>query len=170
MHEIKEQLLSCLKAEMAKGIENVNTEEAGEVIDMIKDIAECERNCWEAEYYRSVVEAMGENTRAGYIRNKPWYKPYADQTRYMDEYPDDRDRRYERSDPRYGRAYNEYKESRRYYTETNSPTYRQEMDAHAAEHVGDTLATIREIWKSADPDMKKRIKADFTTLVNEMTV
>lgn len=88
----------------------------------------------------------------------------------MDEYPDDRDRRYERSDPRYGRAYNEYKESRRYYTETNSPTYRQEMDAHAAEHVGDTLATIREIWKSADPDMKKRIKADFTTLVNEMTV
>lgn len=44
------------------------------------------------------------------------------------------------------------------------------MDAHAAEHVGDTLATIREIWKTADPEMKKRIKADFTTLVNEMTV
>lgn len=164
MHEIKEKLVSCLKAEMAKGIENVDTKEAGEVVDMIKDIAQCEKYCWEAEYYRSVVEAMGGNTRAGYIPKRPWNRPYEDRAPYADEYLHDR------SDPRYGRAYNEYRESRRYYTETNSPAYRQEMDAHAAEHVGDTLATIREIWKTADPEMKKRIKADFTTLVNEMTV
>lgn len=166
MHEIKEQLMSCLKAELAKGLEHVDTKEAGEVVDMIKDISECELNCWETEYYRSVVEAMGGNSRAGYIPKKPWHKPYVDQGPYVDEYMRD----HNRSDPRYGRAYNEYRESRRYYTETNSPSYRQEMDAHAAEHVGDTLATIREIWKSADPEMKKRIKADFTTLVNEMTV
>ena len=118
MHEIKEQLVSCLKAEMAKGIENVDTKEAGEVVDMIKDIAQCEKYCWEAEYYRSVVEAMGGNTRAGYIPKRPWNRPYEDRAPYADEYLHDR------SDPRYGRAYNEYRESRRYYTETNSPAYR----------------------------------------------
>ena len=38
--------------------EMVNTHEMGEVIDMIKDIAEIKRNHHEACYYESVVEAM----------------------------------------------------------------------------------------------------------------
>ncbi len=38
--------------------EIVNTHEMGEVIDMIKDIAEIKRNHYEASYYKSVVEAM----------------------------------------------------------------------------------------------------------------
>lgn len=38
--------------------ETVDTHEMGEVMDMIKDIAEIERNHYEACYYKSVVEAM----------------------------------------------------------------------------------------------------------------
>lgn len=37
----------------------------GDLVDMIHDLAKAEEACWEAEYYRSVVEAM-EN-RQGYM-------------------------------------------------------------------------------------------------------
>lgn len=37
-----------------------------ETIDGIKDLAEAEKSCWEAEYYRSVTEAM-EDGKMGYV-------------------------------------------------------------------------------------------------------
>ena len=37
-----------------------------ESIDGIKDLAEAEKACWEAEYYRSVTEAM-EDGQMGYV-------------------------------------------------------------------------------------------------------
>lgn len=171
LHELKSQLMACAQAEFAKGLDNVSTDEAGEVIDMIKDLAQAEKYCREAYYYQLVSEAMedGEKSpsgRYGYSPRKPriHHKPYVDQMPYVEEYLD------REGDDRYGRAYNEWKESRRYYTQTNSPRYREDMDAHAAEHIGDTMATIREIWKNADPELRKRMKSDFTTLVNEMNV
>ena len=42
------------------------------------------------------------------------------------------------------------------------------MTRHANEHVADTMETVREIYKSADPDLKKRIKTDLTKLISEM--
>lgn len=36
----------------------------GQVIDMIKDLADTEKNCWEAMYYQSIVEAMKEEKEA----------------------------------------------------------------------------------------------------------
>ena len=36
-----------------------------ESIDAVKDLAEAEKSCWEAEYYRSVTEAM-EDGKMGY--------------------------------------------------------------------------------------------------------
>lgn len=167
--ELKDRLISCAQAEFAKGLDNVSTKEAGEVIDMIKDLAQTEKYCREANYYRLVSETM-ENSRYGYSPNrklKGKYRPYMDEGF---EHEEERYPRFREEDQRYGRAYNDWKESRRYYTQTNSPRYREDMDAHAAEHIGDTLATIREIWKNADPELRKRMKSDFTTLVNEMNV
>ena len=40
--------------------------------------------------------------------------------------------------------------SRRYYTETKSPSQKDEMDAKANEYVGKTVSTIRDIWRDAD--------------------
>ena len=37
-----------------------------------------------------------------------------------------------------------------------------------AEHLMDAMGTIREIYKSAEPDLRKRMKADLTKLVGEM--
>lgn len=71
--ELKEKLLECFKAEIsAKGIECVDTEEAGKVVDMIKDLAETEKECMEALYYSKVTEAMlsYEEPRYGYNANR----------------------------------------------------------------------------------------------------
>lgn len=51
--QLKENLISVVEAQMAKGLDNVKTEELGDAIDMIKDIEE-------ALYYCSIVKAMEE--------------------------------------------------------------------------------------------------------------
>lgn len=38
--------------------DNADIQSMGQVIDMIKDLGEAEKDCWEACYYKSVVEAM----------------------------------------------------------------------------------------------------------------
>lgn len=38
--------------------DNSDIQSMGQVIDMIKDLADAEKNCWKACYYKSVVEAM----------------------------------------------------------------------------------------------------------------
>lgn len=58
--ELKDKLMCAAKQEMAKGIVNVNTQEMGAVVDMIKDLADAEEKCWKACYYKKIVEAMDE--------------------------------------------------------------------------------------------------------------
>lgn len=70
LNELKHTLIDAAKMEAAKGIENINTEEMGEVVDMIKDLASAEKDCMEACYYESITEAMEgyDEGRAGYDR------------------------------------------------------------------------------------------------------
>lgn len=53
LHDIKDKLLSCVEEQM-HDLTNVDAEELGEVIDMIKDMEE-------AIYYCTIVEAMHES-------------------------------------------------------------------------------------------------------------
>lgn len=66
--------------------------------------------------------------------------------------------------------FDHYKEARRHYTESRSPRDKEEMDQAAMEHLGDTVTSMKEIWKYADPDMKKRVKQDLTTLMSELAM
>lgn len=241
--EIKETLTDWLKEEIAKGKECVDTEETGAVVDMIKDLASVEKDCYEACYYKAVAKAMEEAKeedeemaklfgRMGYIpdpqRRKPqadWRRPPYEDIPYMDEdyidwfmddpmnfmdtmrmgytpkgrsshpsrgrgseaarsangryasgYSDGRDgmNRDDKDgrdrDSRYGKAYNDYQKARKYYTQSQSVEDREQMSHHAQEHVADTMTTIREIWKTADPELKKTMKSNFQSLLNEMTV
>ena len=216
MHEMKAmkcQLIDAMKAEFSKGMEMVNVDEAGKVIDMIKDLAEAEAKCWEAEYYKTVVEAMdeGEDPRYGYNNRRyangryapsgrgmvRGFRPFIDQEPYIDAYLHDTDfpeimrrgnnrmgygdgekgmndntngRDGYSDDRRYGQAYNNYRNSRKYYTETHAATEKEAMHRHANEHVMDTIATMRDIWASAEPEQRKKMKQDFQNLLNEMTV
>lgn len=195
IEELNCRLICKLKCEFEKGLDCVNAAEAGEVTDMIKDLAETKRNLCEAIYYETVTEAMEEagHDHYGYNPNRYASGRYAPTGRgrkgyvpYIDMYLDNpnemvrmgyhgkheemamRDPRIE-WDERYGKAYNEYKNSKRYYTETKSPNDKHEMESHATEHIMDTIATVKEIYKSSDPELRKKIKDDINRLASEMT-
>ena len=53
IHSILEKLAECAKMEAEKGIEQLDTKEMGEVVDMIKDLSE-------AEYYSRIAVAMAK--------------------------------------------------------------------------------------------------------------
>lgn len=108
--EIKKTLISWLKEETNGGKDCFHTESAGAVSDIIKDMAETCKECAEALYYETVVEAMlskdrepeyGEEEVYGYnhrhMANGQFanvgrghrvrgYKPYLDQEPYVDGY------------------------------------------------------------------------------------
>lgn len=195
-----------LKSATNQGLNNLDTHEAGQVADIIKDLSEAkknltdaEKNEWESCYYASIVKAMkdadergDEEDRYGYIpreasrmgkrgmqrdRIKRWVR---DPDTFEDEMyeragytPGRKMSRDDRSsdnssDERYGKPYREYLDSRRHYTETKSQVDKDAMDMHANEHLMDVMNTIREIYKGADPDQRKRMKSDLTKLVGEM--
>ena len=55
IYEIKNKALQQLQRDVAdKGVERID----GQMVDVVKDLAEAEKACWEAEYYRAVTEAM----------------------------------------------------------------------------------------------------------------
>lgn len=176
-----ETLVDAFKGELAKGIESVNTHEAGEVTDMIKDLAETKRNLYEACYYEKVNKAMGEaeDYRMGYT-------PSTKQHRYMEKWlrdPDEFEREmrddhgefplrrrgeFEHEGRQYGKPYGEYLEARKHYTESHTAMDKAEMERRASEHLTSAMSTIRTIYGDADPDLRKKIKADFTKLVADM--
>lgn len=61
IHDMLEDISETATTELAKGTENVNTKEFGEVVDMIKDLSEAEKNKMEACYYKTLIEAMEES-------------------------------------------------------------------------------------------------------------
>ena len=210
----------------SKGVNDINAKDCGEVVDMIKDLAEAEKNCMEACYYQSIVKAMAdaeEDDKDGYNRNRyangqyapkgrgsrsmgfmpylekdPWmpdwtYNPdydpvvntmgyagprrnqsgststYGDMEpasqsgsrRGYDDWDPDRD-------PQHSMSYNEYRKAKRHYTETKSPSDKQMMDEKSRRHIHEALDTFKDIWKDADPAMRKELKASMQQAINEM--
>lgn len=56
--KMKETMLSWVQQEVNSGKECVHVESTGQVVDMIKDLAETEKECAESLYYMVVVDAM----------------------------------------------------------------------------------------------------------------
>lgn len=57
IYELKNKILRHVESE-TQNMERIDVKEIGELVDMIKDLAEAEKSCWEASYYKSVTEAM----------------------------------------------------------------------------------------------------------------
>lgn len=181
--EMKHQILRFVAGEISNGFSN-NPQEVhilGEYVDMIKDLAEAEKECQEACYYESVVTAMdeyGDNPRMGYDRKRNSRGEYApmEGNQRLGFTPDwrmpDEDwmRPGEEDADYYGRPFKQFRKAKRHYTQTHSEKDREKMKEHANEHMMASMATIREIYDNADPELKKRMKADLTKLAGEMTV
>ena len=68
IYKMKNELLKQAKKELEeRGPERIDVNRMGEIIDMVKDLAEAEKSCWEADYYRKVSKSMeGSSGYSGY--------------------------------------------------------------------------------------------------------
>ena len=113
--EAKKTLMSWVEQEIALGCKDVDVKSLGETVDMVKDLAETEKECSEALYYQTVTEAMlegekdpyygemmgynnrrmangryasaghGHPTHNGHV-SMSGYRPFIDQEPYVDDY------------------------------------------------------------------------------------
>lgn len=58
LNTLKDRFLCIVENQLAGDLSKVNAKELGEVVDCAKDMAELKLYCYEAEYYKTVVEAM----------------------------------------------------------------------------------------------------------------
>lgn len=141
LNELKHTLIEAAKMEAAKGIENINTEEMGEVVDMIKDLASAEKDCMEACYYETVTDAMsGEDERAGYDR---W--------RYAS-----------------GRFAPKGRGTRTGYTpDRMMPQNNGRMGYHDAK-MDEVMASVQTMWDKANVEDRENLKEQLKDLVYKM--
>lgn len=144
-------LIECAKDQLSRGVENVNTHEMGQVIDMIKDLAEAEKACWEACYYKSVVDAMDEESwggRYGYddgVRSGDGRGgSHQDRMGYKNQYGN-----FPANPKNRGRSYSSRMGGRRGYSE-------------------ESIDNIRDIMRNADPARREQLKKDLHELMQEM--
>lgn len=168
--EIKSQLIEWTKFAMAGGCEQVDTSELGNAIDMIKDCFEIEEHYWKSEYYKLLVE---EDETELYDERK-WYTP--------EHTPDHMARRgIDRYNARRGyvptsdmsrsnpTAYERYEEARKHYTDSRSVHDKFDMESSANQYLSEAIASVKDIWRTAEPEMRERMKTDFKALVSSMT-
>lgn len=67
-----------------------------------------------------------------------------------------------------GHRYDRYNQARMGYHESKDATSKEHMDASAREYVVDIAESMKEIWKDADPAMRKEIKNKLVSLTSEM--
>lgn len=148
LKETKEKLVDALKSKMSMGIENVDAQEAGEVTDMIKDLAEAEKECWEAAYYESIVKAMKEDEgeKMGY-----------DDWRYAS-----------------GRFAPKGRGTREGYTPTYPTVYSDHMGYDDTRmdgrmgYTGDPMDELAKLWQEADMDTKHRMKSALEEMARSL--
>lgn len=169
-------ITEAFECEVSGGLDKLSTIEAGQVADIIKDLAE-------ACYYLKVSEAMEHSDmddRYGYTPRKIGHES---ERSYIKRWMDDpegfeaemrsdpymrSEDRHKMHDDRYGKTYHEYLDSRKHYTETKSQADKDEMEMHANEHLMDMMTSVKEIYRTADPDMRKQVKSSLTKFASEL--
>lgn len=181
-------------AETNKDCTDVKT--MGEVIDMIKDIAEAEEKCWKSCYYKSIVEAMeeaeewekmeymDEEGRMGYDNWRYASGRFAPKGRghktghrggrmgYVPYYDDGGDMNdhemWGRNADQMKHPYEKWKTTRLGYQSDHDPAKKTEMDAAAKEHVLYVADTMKDIWNDADPALRQELKSKLGNLMAEL--
>ena len=116
--ENKDRVLEYMRTLMDKyGKDKMAVDEVYKLADIVKDLAEAEKECWEAEYYRAVTEAMGSSG----------YMPEGVGQQWRSGYNQNRDSmgRYARRG--YSQGYHEHMEDLRSQMQQASPDEREKM-------------------------------------------
>lgn len=189
---ISETLLCWSEEEVAKGkcgADCCDIEALGQVIDMVKDLAEANEKWVKAKYYETVTMAMEEydeeeSERYGYDNwryasgrfapkgrgHRSGYTP--DLMMYEDEkgvmhtgkfgYPMPMEYH-----PRYGKAYDEYRDAKRYYTQTGDESSKHQMDEKIEESLMDTMDAFAEMYEDASPEVRKRMVNNTKSMLKD---
>lgn len=168
--DLKDQMLMRMEGEISeRGIENADVNTLGKIADQIKDLAEAEKACWEAEYYRSVTEAMEEGSMGyddgmGYARGGQSGSQggYGYERGGRRGY--NRGRGYEQGGRRgYRRGYRgQPRDSQGQYTSRRG--YRR-MESYGHQ---DMMAEIRQMMETADPQEKEQLKMQLRQMTEQM--
>lgn len=185
LNEVKHSLIDAVKMEVAKGVQNIDAEELGEVIDMIKDLAEAEKACMEACYYENVTEAMSEDGEGrmgydgwryssgrfapkgrghrvyGYLPGKvmmgdPWPMGYPDDPRPEGE--------------REGYGYTRTGRSRSTSGRSTSSRmgYDGDFEGEPKTKLDKAMDVMGEVWADADADLRGKMKTTVRDLLYQM--
>lgn len=196
IHDMLEDVSEAASTELAKGTDSVNTKEFGEVVDMIKDLSEAEKNKMEACYYKTLINAMEESEygedydeygpieRRGYSgrngyrrssmgsrRNYPMYDDMMDNQRMG--YSNgaygggSRGMSSNNNSSRYGYSYDRYMSNRRNYSKTD-PEDKQERMKMMQEYSNDLVGSISKIMEDVSPEEKQMLKNNLTKVMNNM--
>lgn len=204
-------LMSWLECEISKGMDCFDVKAAGEVTDMIKDLAEAEEKCIKAKYYEEMIGQLmteryeedgegfgrfgydnwryssgrfapkGRGHYAGYTPmrvNAKIHDPYFSgdyrmgyPINYDETHPENYSMGYPRKNDRksrYGYIYDEYRDARKYYTETGDAEAEKKMNEKIKEKVNDTMENMHEMWEDASPEVRKSMLSNLEGLLDEM--
>lgn len=139
--DIKDELLMQVEQDMHDGADI-----DPKMVDSIKDLAEAEKSCWEAEYYRAVTEAM-EDGKMGYDDGMG----YARGGRGSDQ--GSQGRGYRRGSRRGYRG----RDSMGRYTSRRG--YRRESYGH-----DDLMQEVKQLMQTADPQEREQLKMQLRQL------
>lgn len=148
--KMKDKLCEYAHQQMQQGLDRVDTREMGAVVDMIKDLAEAEKSCVEADYYESVVEAMEDGGgRYGYDEvGSP-----GGRSGYRTESPDGEGGRMG-----YRNQYGNWP--------ANPANRRRRMRRRG--YTEESVENIRSMMEEADPARREQLKHDLEELMREM--
>ena len=132
-------------------------------IDDIKDLAEAEKSCWEAEYYRSVTEAM-EDGKMGYDGGMGYRGNRGGMGYGQGQGGSNQGRGYRRGYER---------ESRRGYrgqSRDSMGRYTSRRGYRRMENYGhdDMMQEIRQMMETADPQEREQLKMQLRQMTEQM--
>lgn len=179
--------------EMSKDKSKVNTQELGEVVDMIKDLSEVKKNKAEACYYETLVEAMesseygvdyDERGRLGYQGGsrrmngnggRRGYEPYMNESdsRRMGEmgygrmgYSNNSSNQSSRSQgTRYGYSHDEFLEAKKMYS-LNDPEGKNKRMEALNDYLEDLTDSAKTLVMGMSPEEKQMWKSKINNIIN----
>lgn len=160
LKHLKDCLLCCIESQM-NHLGEVDAEELGEAIDMLKDLEE-------AIYYTTITEAMsegdGKKNKSEHHKEEMMY--YSTPIMYMDDHPTyDNNRPSGTHDTREGRS----PASRRMYMEAKNTTSDKAMQLRELEKYMQELTNdIVEMIQDSSPEEKSYMEKKMTTLATKI--
>lgn len=167
--ETKDQILERMEQTInERGIDRVDVNEMGKLADIVKDLAEAEKACWEAEYYMSVTEAMDEygyEDEMGYAQGGEGGGSQGGGSQGGSGYR----RGYRKAgEGSGGQGSSGYRRGYRGQARDSQGRYTSRRGYRRRYGHDDMMQDIREMMQSADPQEKERLKQQLRQMTNEM--